>query len=255
MRRGWNSELQTYDLGQDIYESLLDPFNKHSERILIVGSVGAGKSYAALTIAYAVALRFSMKFHGSTDHWRSYFSPETHLACIDPEAIRSLMLRGRKRYNCYVYDDVQAGGWGNRNWQSAGNKMMNALFSTQRVDNTVLIVTAQAEKQIDSGARLLFSRYCEMSDQHAYSMGTNFMKAFWCHLVPRDRTNPVWYIYPRIGDVAYEQIALFAPPREITDVYDKLRADALDKLADKGIEAENGKDVKRDTKKEVSTPV
>ena len=120
----WNHELGTFDLSRDIVRTILSG-NKQSERILITGSVGHGKSYTALSLAYNIACYLSLNKYGNIEHWRDFFDPVDNLACINPDSIRDLMLKARKPYNVYILDDVGAGGWQARKFQSAQNTILN----------------------------------------------------------------------------------------------------------------------------------
>ena len=87
---------------------------------------------------------------------------------------------------------------------------------------------------LDAQARLLFGRYIEMTGPSVYNLGLNFGKYFRLSLKPREKnSNNIWFIYPKYSNIVYDTIAVLAPPREISDVYDELRAKELEALANR----------------------
>ncbi len=251
--------VDTFILSKTISDLIMSK-NKQSAKVMVVGETGAGKSYAALSLAEDTAKWNSLHDYGDLDHAEEYFTPERNIAVINPKDIQDLLLGATKRHGIYVIDDA-AYGWNARNWHTKQSEIFSAWFGMMRTYETCLILTVQSDKFIDKQARALFNFYVEMTGPHLFEYEANFGKVFLTSLQPRSN-KPVHTYYPKRnhGHDQYVLCGFISPTAQTAYEYDITRDKALTEFNSKSGDIiakwvekkEKGPTSARETKKDMA---
>jgi nucleoside-triphosphatase THEP1 len=140
----------TYDnpFFQHIYSNI---YNKKRNAMLIVcGSVGTGKSYAALHIAE----QLDPTFNKDTLKDRLVLSPEQFMEMINRTEHKL------KRGQVIIIDEASTQMY-NRQWSSVNNQMINFIVTTFRHRGLICIMTVPYMDFLDSNVRRLFDYFVE----------------------------------------------------------------------------------------------
>jgi hypothetical protein len=232
--KGWNERLETFDLSREMF-AVMHSGSIMNQTCMILGMNGSGKSYVAMSLGYSLACLESQRVYGkgNISHWREFFDVD-HIGIIDPASVKNVM-GNIKPYNIYILDDVGgANAYSARKWQSAQNSYMNSVFTTFRTQRAYLLVSVQSSSMIDVIARNLFNWQIEAGVCKVFKYGVSFVKVFKTVLKPRlPASRRVFYYYPRGRNAVYDICACLAPPKSLSDAYDKIREKEAQNLANK----------------------
>lgn len=209
--------------------------SNHNKNIilLIEGKPGQGKSWASIRIATA-ASEYIAKYNGGNP-W-DYFTLD-NVGIIMPDDMLRVIQNIKKR-NIVIFDDMGM-AYSGRDWQSDGNKAMNAMIQTIRTDNNIIIITVPDAEWIDKiGRNILHFKIVMNEPLHdiGYSLGKLSAVEKLYNSTSRKNINPYLKSVVGSGRVRYNHIAFDKPPQVVTDEYEKRRSYQLERLKQKSIE-------------------
>ena len=221
---------KTHGHASEKYDSLSKFFvdtitNKYNQDIsfLLVGRKGSGKSYTSLSLAYQCATQLAERVGGT---YTDYFNPDENLATIDPNEANRLMAN-MKKYQVKIYDDIGI-GWGARNWQDEENKAKNDVIQISRISRQIQIYSVPTAFLLDKVPRSLVSHYGETYQQF-FKMGYVAIKVFEPQILHRMGK----IIQPHLvaNRSKYVIYTIPTPPKELSDVYDRIRMETTMRIA------------------------
>jgi len=148
--------------------------------LLIVGGVGTGKSYTAMSLAEDIDPYFSVD--------RVIFHPRDFIELLD---------RGLPKGSVIMWEEVGV-SLSSRDWYKEQNKIVSSLFETFRRHNLILIMTVPFVKFIDSRIRSMIHGFAEMIDPTFTGGQFGWLKYY--HVIVEQRTGKIKHRYPRIRD-------------------------------------------------------
>jgi len=203
--------------------------------IIINGSTGSGKSWAAIAYAIAVARMFNTNFTVS-DNIGFKFS----------DLLRKTQLpQNGKPGTPFIFEEVGAfgGGASARDWQSKANRFFFSFLQTTRHRQQVLIFTCPSFGYLDKGAREL----CHMQWSMAgidFLKGMSYVRPF--VLQVNAKTGKIYFKLIRYKDKGVKGIrnrltkyGLPKPPQAIIDAYEEMKHSFTSELNKKIIEADD----------------
>lgn len=203
--------------------------NQHATMIT-VGSTGMGKSWANLEICYNIGLKFAEQLGGA---WNDYFDYKNNIVIADMKQALSTIKRMKKPYQITLFDDIGV-GWNAREWQSVGNKALNAILQVFRTKKNVLLITLPDQFLIDKVPRRLVHYYMEM-DQSIHDRGISLGKFF--RVLSKPRESKAFHTFLKDDKNRYEKHKFTMNiPQELLDWYEPRRDRATDIVMDKQIQ-------------------
>ena len=148
--------------------------------LLIVGQVGSGKSYSAITLAEDIDPYFNVD--------RIVFHPKEFVSLLDV---------GLPKGSVIIWEEVGV-SLSSRDWYREQNKIISSLFETFRRHNLILIMTVPNVKFIDSRIRAMIHGFAEMIDPTFTGNKFGWLKYF--HVIVDQRSGKIRHRYPRIRD-------------------------------------------------------
>lgn len=180
--------------------------------LLVVGPVGAGKSYACLELAHKIDPEF--------DAAHVVFDPNVFAEMIsNPEQY------GLKKGSCIVFEEAGV-NMGARDFQSVRNKMMSFITQTFRHQNLVVLFNTPNQKFIDINLRRLIHGTLEISHNDGkYGYGTfNFNVPD--HLSGEVYARPMLLKDQLRGQtVTMKRLKIESPPKNLCKKYEELAKD------------------------------
>ncbi len=192
--------------------------SKHNQHaiVMIVGSAGKGKSWAAISLAIEVSKKVAELMGGKPE---DYFNFEKTFATINKSEVIRVMTKPEKN-TILLLDDVAAKAMNARNYKDKGNIDLNTILTTIRPNNNLVIMTTQAGFLIDKVPRSL-SHYIIEMEQAYFDYGLTIGKVK--QVTFKHNTGQLHFPYLQSGAQKYVRHIFRAPPREITDEYEKMR--------------------------------
>lgn len=218
-------EDEGFSISGKFAEIVTGPHNQ-STSLLIVGRTGAGKSSAALRIAYDTAVKIAEIVGGT---WEDYFTLD-NVAIISNEEIYEVIQRMDKKHNVFILDDIGV-GINSRKWQSKTNILMNDILQTMRTTNTVVIMTVPMSSMLDKVARSLPHYYMEM-EVALFKKGISIAKFF--EVSHKQRQGKIFHMYPtaKYTKSKIVRISFKRPPDVVAVAYEKKRLEIAEILRD-----------------------
>lgn len=190
--------------------------NQHAI-VFFEGKTGTGKSYASLRLAFDCSLLWAKKLGGRPE---DYFTLKNVGILTAEETIR--IAKSIKQYGIYILDDAGAEGLSCRNWQSEQNEVMTKLLQTFRTNNNLLILSSPDKGFVDKIARTLIHYKITMT--HAFfDKGISLGKLSTVKRIPTKDGGTNLYPFLRAHGVVFNYIQFPAPPKPLSDAYDKKR--------------------------------
>lgn len=199
--------------------------NDQNAMIICVGKPGSGKSWSMIQLARKIAYYISLKKGGNLD---DYFKFEENVGIMNWENIEKVFEKmDAVDHQVFIADDFGA-AYNARKFNSDENVAMNDRFQTMRPRSNVFIVTTPNQMLIDKVLRYLASYMIFMRDP-LFSLGYGVADIRKIEIVPNDPDPRYVYLQNFRGE-KYREHLISAPPKEITDLYRKMRQEASDKL-------------------------
>jgi glutaredoxin len=191
---------------------------QHNQHCIIrfTGVAGTGKSWAAVDLAREVAEIVSERKGGTA---QDYYSFERDLAVMSKEDITRIMGNPGK-YHILHLDDVGV-PVNARHYQSNFNIDFNDIIQTFRPNNNLVIMTMQAAFLIDKVPRTLAGIEIEMESAN---FDEGFTVAKVQKIVLKHKTGKIHYPYLVIDGIKYVRHIFEAPPKELMEEYERIRA-------------------------------
>jgi len=195
--------------------------------LLIVGGVGTGKSYTAMSLAEDIDPYFSVD--------RVIFHPKDFIELLDS---------GLPKGSVIMWEEVGV-SLSSRDWYKEQNKIVSSLFETFRRHNLILIMTVPFVKFIDSRIRSMIHGFAEMIDPTFTGGKFGWLKYF--HVIVEQRTGKIKHRYPRIRDSEgkiqilqgvtseHGNMHFTLPSKELIPLYEKKKLDFVKWQQDTGL--------------------
>ncbi len=197
--------------------------------IIINGSTGAGKTFAALDLAIKVAEKMETSF--------------SLMSNMD-FTFSGLLMKMKMPINIkpgtvFLFEEVGAvgGGASARQWQSKANSFFNSFMQTSRHKNHILIMTTPMFSYLDKGVRELCHLQITMKNinpQSKISTGKPFI------LQSNPISGKVYFKYLRVKHQGLKrkvkEITFKLPPTEIVNEYETIKTKYTTKLNKKIME-------------------
>lgn len=158
-----NEELndpERHNIALEVAQKITGKRNQH-ETAVVVGAKGAGKSWAALSLAYETS-KYIAEIRGGKPE--DYFSIK-NVAIITKKNVIRVLKEEMKQYSVVIFDDIGV-GWSNRDFQSKFNKVMNGIFQIFRTKNIFLIMSVPQKDYIDKLPREGLNYFIEVVESH-----------------------------------------------------------------------------------------
>ncbi len=211
---------------------ITSPHNQHAI-VKIVGLAGMGKSWAGIQLATETAKCIAEKKGGT---WEDYFNFDKCLACMSTSEIDRVMKKPDK-YNVLFLDDIGV-PLNSRKWQSDTNIKFNNIIQTFRPNHNLVIMTMQAGFLIDKVPRTIAGFEIEMINQN-FDMGITIAKVN--QVVMKHKTGKIHYPYICLDGLKYKRYIFEIPPKDVTDRYERIRNEQLDRMKQEEIIPEDPK--------------
>lgn len=139
------------------------------KKIIISGPAGAGKSMSGIKLAQSIAKwipYWLIKRYGIVSKPEDFFKfDDDHIAIIDNDDLRKLMIKKLVRYSIKIADDCgTTEGVTSRRSMSDANLKTISIYGTNRTDNGVLIICVQDTTFIDKRLRMLANEVIDLSN-------------------------------------------------------------------------------------------
>jgi len=236
-------ESKKFDYIVDLFvDTIMSRFNQDIS-LLLVGNKGGGKSRTGLSLCYYAGCEIAERNGG---RWDDYFDINRNMAVISPKRASEVMSI-KDKYAVKNYDDIGI-GWGARRWQKSENIEKGEVFQISRIDNQLQVFSVPNQFLLDKIPRSLVSHYAEM-DQQFFDYGFTTMKLFKPTTLFREGKIIQPFLYT--NRVKYVLYRIPRPPKELDDMYTKIRKDATteamkERLQDKNAEQKKPKRLKPD---------
>lgn len=221
---------------------ILNNDNQHVT-MLTVGTTGKGKSWSNLEIGHQLGCKFAETLGGD---WTDYFNYETNIVIADLKEALSAIKQMKKTHQITLFDDIGI-GWNAREWNSVGNKALNAILQVFRTKQNVLLITLPDQFLIDKVPRRLVHYYMEVvtsMHQQGISLGKFFK------VVSRPRESRPFHTYLKDGKREFERHKFTRNiPAELIEWYEPRRDQATDMIMDAQIEAVMDAELKKAQKR------
>ena len=195
---------------------ITSPHNQNTT-VIFTGGTGSGKSYAAISLALAVASKVARIKGGQT---ADYFSLEKNMSVIDIMQFFQV-LDNAKKYNVVILDDAGI-GVNSRKFMDAINVTVNNITQTYRTLNLCTILTVPEMYFVDRVIRSLVDFYIEQEGLVAHNLSRG--RLFEIQRKSRlGSAGKLFYVYPRKNKEKMVSITFEKPPDDICAKYEKMR--------------------------------
>ncbi len=227
-------------LSQFFADTITSIHNQHA-MVKIVGRAGMGKSWAGIELAMETAKCVAEKKGGT---YEDYFNFNDNLACMSITEI-SRVMKKPKKYSIIFLDDIGV-PLNSRKWQSEANIKFNNIIQTFRPNHNLVIMTMQAGFLIDKVPRTIAGYEIEMLSND-FQKGITIAKLN--QVVMKHKTGKIHYPYIYINGYKYKRYIFEKPDKALTDQYEKIRAEQLDRMEKEELQPEDQNITKSNTKK------
>ena len=188
---------------------------KNNKNCLIVvnGSTGSGKTYAALKLAQEFA-----------EEMGTNFSIKDNVAFKFPDLLKKMQLpQNEKPGTPFVFEEVGAfgGGASSREWQSKSNKFFNTFMQTSRHRNQIVFLTCPLFHNLDLSSRQLVHMQLTMMD---IDKKKNIALVKPMRIQVNNRTGKFFFKYLRVREQSrsgkYNRMAVGHPGEEVAKIYE-----------------------------------
>lgn len=226
-----------------IAETITSKYNQNVTMIT-VGSMGSGKSFANLKIAYEASKKVADIIGGRPE---DYFSLD-HVAIINLNDVLNI-LENTEKYGIYIIDDIGV-GWNARKFATELNILLNDIFQTFRTENTAIMITVPDTLLIDRVPKSLVQFYMEM-ELSIFEKGITIGKFF--ETVRKHRRDKLFYTYPVQDGTQYVRYVFEAPPEHLIIPYEEKRRSMAVEMKKEKIQKYREKHERETTKQQVES--
>lgn len=234
-----NEPQKPFSLAEFFADKILSKHNQFVS-VRVVGVSGSGKSWATITLCYEVAKILSKR---TGKPIKTFFDfDDQHMSVMNEETLKSVMSNPIK--NSILFLDDIGTVLNARRFMSKDNIEFNDIFQTFRPQNNLVIMTMQDSSLVDKVARIL----CHFEIEMTMPLMDKGLTVGRCQEIRLDhKTGQIYYPYIKDKDGnKIRQIVFNAPDKEITDRYEIVRTEMLNRL--KEHEGENESPVYSDKK-------
>lgn len=214
----------------DVFSDIIAAGSNKNIICLIEAIQGTGKSWSILDVCTWCAVGLAEKLGGNP--W-DYFTLDNVAIIMPDETMR--VVKRMKKFDIVLFDDVSV-GYSCRKWQSKSNEAINNLLQTMRTDNNIIFLTVPDSESIDKTGRnsLHFKMYM---DRPLHNLGLTLGRLSTVKKLYNSANRKTIYPYLKLPKKVYNNVRFDAPPKIITDEYEKRRAYQLNRLKEMSMEA------------------
>jgi hypothetical protein len=207
--------------------------NKQNAVIMTTGAMGSGKSWTMLELARLISIYVAERLGGKPEQ---YFNIKDNLGIMTMDEIAAVYEHMDKNHHCiYIIDDAGA-TFNSRRFTSDNNIAQNDRIQTMRPHSNCVIFTTPQKSLMDKVVRNLSGYMIFMKDpMYEVEMTCCDIRRIQIDLASDKEKVYRKYLQNHRGD-KYKLHMFHAPPKDWTEEYDRRRAIAEKKLADKSRE-------------------
>lgn len=192
----------------------------------LAGKKGSGKSYSSLEIARCCAIRTAIKLDNDESKWTDYFSMD-NVAIMDTDKMIDI-LTSNEKHQVIISDDsgtIQ----GARKFRSDDNQNMNDVLVVNRTNNCIYLSSAPESNHVDKQARGLPEHQIDFVKNYA-GLSSGFATCKYFEKITDPKTSNSYHVYHYWRDMKVLRCIIQAPPKALTDEYDKMREEGKKRI-------------------------